>query len=326
VADEAAPIPTVKSRAVVGEQSQQQAEALIVEVFGASASGIPPEQVPARLEQTLALGRASWPLATLRSFADKLLDLAEGRRKNSAHEARWLNLTGFCLRPGFGFPGDEFRIEQVRRVYAAGLIFANQMQCEVEWWIFCGRLASGFNRHQQADIFQRLAPILLPKQKRKQRINPSLLREFWRTAASLELLPLQTKVQLGDSLLAMLKQGEMVETCLWCLSRLGARKLFRGPINQVVSPSVAARWVEAMLSRPASPALLNSVVEMAQQTGDSARDLPPSTLGLVRRTFEASPDSASLVRRLTGAQDDSVPSRIYGEDLPAGLVLAGAPE
>jgi hypothetical protein len=326
VADEAAPIPTVKSGAVVGEQSQQQAEALIVEVFGASASGIPPEQVPARLEQTLALGRASWPLATLRSFADKLLDLAEGRRKNSAHEARWLNLTGFCLRPGFGFPGDEFRIEQVRRVYAAGLIFANQMQCEVEWWIFCGRLASGFNRNQQADIFQRLAPILLPKQKRKQRINPSLLREFWRTAASLELLPLQTKVQLGDSLLAMLKQGEMVETCLWCLSRLGARKLFRGPINQVVSPSVVARWVEAMLSRPGSPALLNSVVEMAQQTGDSARDLPPSTLGLVRRTFEASPDSASLVRRLTGAQDDSVPSRIYGEDLPAGLVLAGAPE
>jgi hypothetical protein len=54
--------------------------------------------------------------------------------------------------------------------------------------------------------------------------------------------------------------------------------------------------------------------------------LPPATLGLVRRTFEASPESASLLRRLSGNQDDSASSRIYGESLPAGLVLVGAPE
>ena len=44
--------------------------------------------------------------------------------KSAAHEFRWLNLCGFCLRPGFGFPGDDFRIEQARRVYAEGLRFA----------------------------------------------------------------------------------------------------------------------------------------------------------------------------------------------------------
>lgn len=269
----------------------------------------------------------SWPLPVIRKFADKLLALSEGRKKNAAHEVRWLNITGLCLRPGFGFPGDEFRIEQVRRIYAAGLTFPNQVQCEVEWWIFCGRLAGGFNRNQQADIFQRLAPFVLPKQKRKQRVNPSLLREMWRTAASLELLPVQTKTQLGEALLSLLKQGEMVDAALWCLSRIAARKLFRGPINLVVPPSVVSRWVETILARPATPALLDAVIEMSRQTGDAARDLPPATLALVRRAIESRPDAASLLWRLSGgAEDDAATGRVYGEDLPAGLVLATGKE
>ena len=318
-------VPTVRSSTVVGEELQARAELLIEQVFGSGLSNIPPEQLPSRLEQALALGRLSWPLRTIRSFADKLLALAEGRRKNAAHEARWLNLTGFCLRPGFGYPGDEYRIEQVRRVYAAGLVFSNQIQCQVEWWIFCGRMAGGFNRNQQADVYQRIAPLLFPKQKQRQRLNASLWREMWRTAASLELLPLQTKTQLGEALLAMLKKGEMVETCLWCLSRLGARRLFRGPVNQVLSPSTVARWVEAILNRPQSPALLDAIVDMAQQTGDAARDLPPATLALVRRAIETSPESSSLLRRLNGAIDEDTSSRAYGEKLPEGLV-AGAAE
>jgi molecular chaperone DnaK (HSP70) len=324
-ADAGQAVPTVRSGAVVSEEAAAAAESLIGQAFGAGISAIPPEQLTSRLEQSLGLGRTSWPLETIRAFSDKLLALSEGRKKNAAHEARWLNLTGFCLRPGFGFPGDEFRIEQARRIYSSGLTFPNQVQCEVEWWIFCGRLATGFNRNQQADIFQRLAPTLFPKQKKKQRVNASLFREMWRTASSLELLPLPTKTQLGDTLLNLLKQGEMVDTCLWCLSRLGARRLFRGPVNQVLSPSVVARWVETILTRPPSPAMLDAVVEMSQQTGDLARDLPSATLGLVRRACEASPDSASLLRRLVGGADDAIASsRIYGESLPAGLVLAPA--
>ena len=328
-AEQSADVPTVRSGAVISGELQAEAESLIEQVFasvGTSATSdggadsqsaasrlvgthhsglIPPEQLPARLEQKLALGRLSWPLPALRAFADKLLALSEGRRKNAAHEARWLNLSGFCMRPGFGFAGDEFRIEQVRRIYAAGLTFPNHVQCEVEWWIFCGRLAGGFNRNQQADIYQRIAPVLFPKQKRRQRVNPSLWREMWRTAASLELLPSPTKTQLGETLIAMLKQNEMPDTCLWCLSRLGARRLFRGPVNQVLSPSAVARWVETILSRTATPALLDAVVQMAQQTGDAARDLPPATLALVRRACEASADSAALLmtqRRRGGRQ------------------------
>jgi hypothetical protein len=323
--DAAPAAAAVRSSAVVSAEAQSTAESLIEQVFGTSSSGIPPEQLPARLEQALGLGRLSWPLPTIRALADKLLALAGGRTKNAAHEARWLNLTGFCLRPGFGFPGDDFRIEQARRIYAGGLTFANQVQCEIDWWIFCGRIAGGLNRNQQADIFQRLSPILLPRQKRKQRMNQSLYREMWRTAASLELLPQQTKIQLGDNLLALVKQGDMVDAGIWCLSRLGARKLFRGPINLVLSPSVVSRWVEALLALPNTPALLDAVVQMGRQTGDTARDLPPATLEMIRRACERSPRAADLLHQLAGGDDDlASSSRVFGEELPAGLVLAGS--
>jgi hypothetical protein len=317
-------VTAVRSSAVITPEAQAAAEELIAQVFTKSGAGLPPEQLPARLEQALGLGRLSWPLASIRALADKLLELADGRRKNAPHEARWLNLTGFCLRPGFGFPGDDFRIEQARRIYAGGITFGNQVQCEIDWWIFCGRIAGGLNRNQQADIFQRLSPILLPKQKKRPRMNQSLYREMWRTAASLELLPQQTKVQLGEDLLAAIKRAEIIDAGTWCLSRLGARRLFSGPINLVVSPAIAARWVETLLRLPHTPALLEAVVQMAQMTGDVARDLPPATIELVRKACESSPQAASLLRDLAGEQTLASSSRVFGEDLPAGLVLATA--
>ncbi|MFL6442345.1 MAG: hypothetical protein ACJ713_00915, partial [Candidatus Sulfotelmatobacter sp.] len=318
-------LSAVRSTAIISPEAQANAEALIEAVFGKESSGIPPEQLPSRLEQALGLGRLSWPIATIRAFADRLLALSEGRRKNAAHEARWLNLTGFCLRPGFGYPGDDFRIEQARRIYASGLIFGNQVQNEVDWWIFCGRIAAGLNRNQQGDIYQRLSPILLPKSKRQMRVNQSLIREMWRTAASLELLPQQTKAQLGDSILSLVKRGEMVEAGVWCLSRLGARKLFNAPINLVVTPAVASRWLEAMLRLSHTPSLLEAAVRIAQQTGDAARDLSPATLATVRRACEASPQAASLLRELSGEADPAATSRAFGEELPAGLVLVESP-
>ena len=317
-----AAVSAVRSSAVVSPEAERDAEALIESVFGHGSTSFPPEQLPARLEQALGLGRLSWPLATVRKVADKLLADAEGRRKNAAHEARWLNLTGFCLRPGFGFPGDDYRIEQARRIYAGGLTFSNQVQCEIDWWIFCGRIAGGLNRNQQADVFQRLSAVLLPRQKNRPRINQALYREMWRTAASLELLPQQTKVQLGDALVDHVKRGEMIEAASWSLSRLGARKLFSGPINLVISPIVATRWVEALLRAPHTPSLLESVVHIAERTGDTARDLPAATLELVRRACEASPRAAELLRHLTGESDQLATGRVLGEELPAGFVLA----
>jgi hypothetical protein len=297
--------------AVISDDALAAAAALLPAAF----AGDPSEaaQLPARLEQALGLGRNSWPLSAIRRLADRMLELTESRKLSAAHELRWLNLCGFCLRPGFGFPGDDFRIEQARRVYASGLTFANQVQNEIEWWIFWGRVAGGLNKNQQTDVFQRLSPTLLPRASKKpQRVNPSLLREMWRDAASLEFLPLQTKTQLGDELLARIDKNDFVETGLWCLARLGARKLLYGPINQVLPPATASRWVDALLKVPKAA---DAIAAIARVTGDSTRDLPPHTLETVRRAF---PD-LNLEAEPTG--DLAAMGKIFGEELPSGLVF-----
>ena len=304
--------------AVVSDEALAAAEVLVAQTFGEDL--LEPPQLPARLEQALALGRNSWPLSAIRKLSDGMLELAAGRKRSAAHELRWLNLCGLCLRPGFGFPGDDFRIEQARRVYAEGLVFANQVQNEIEWWIFCGRVAGGLNKNQQTDVFQRLSPTLLPRgSKKPPRVNPSLLREMWRAAASLELLPLQTKTQLGEELLGrMLKgdgKGDFVETGLWCLARLGARKLFYGPINHVLPSATAVRWVEALLKTPQAA---EAVSALARLTGDSTRALPPSALDMVRRAFPEIDLSAGSGDNLAAM------GKIFGEELPSGLVFSTA--
>ncbi len=303
-----------KASAVISEAGLEQALSLLDATFGPQST-VEPADLPGRLEHALSLGRNSWPLTAIRTMADRMLVLAEGRGKSAAHEARWLNLTGWFLRPGFGFPGDDFRLEKARRVYASGMKFPNQVQNEIEWWIFAGRLTGGFNRNQQVDIFQRLSPTLLPKGQKKQRVNSSLLREMWRTAASLELLPLQTKNDLGENLLKRLKAGDGGHSEVWCLSRLGARQLFYGPINQVVSPTTAVRWTDGLLKLPKTEEALASI---AQHTGDATRDVPAATLNTVRARLKDKPELLAVVE----GQTDRDAGSVYGEELPGGLVFA----
>ncbi len=292
--------------AVVSQEAVNAACELVRATFAAAT--VAPEDIPSRLEAALGLGRNSWPVDVARRLADVFLEQIENRKRGAAHEVRWLNLAGFCLRPGFGYLGDDYRIEQARRIYADGPAFANQVQNEIDWWIFWGRLAGGLNRNQQVDIVQRLLPALLPKPgKKPQRLNNSLLREMWRAASSMELIPAGTRTQLGDALIKQPKEDYV----LWCLSRLGARQLFYGPANQVLAASVASRWIEALLPVPKSD---DALVALARRTGDPVRDVAAATFTAVRTHL---PDPELLEKE----SDARALGRIFGEDLPSGIVL-----
>ena len=302
--------------AVVSQETVDGAVELLRAAF--VRGEVAPEELPAKLEGALGLGRNSWPVDVARKLADVFIELTEQRKRGAAYEVRWLNLAGFCLRPGFGYIGDEFRIEQVRRMYAGGPQFANQVQNEIDWWIFWGRVAGGLNRNQQTDIMQRLLPQLMPKPGKKPlRLNNSLLREMWRTAASMELIPSSNRAQLGDALLKQGRESGFNDVVLWCLSRLGARQLFYGPINQVMSPAVATRWIEALIAVPKAD---DALVSMARRTGDPVRDVSAATFAAVRGRLQ----DAGLIAQLDGEseRDERALGRIFGEDLPSGLVLA----
>ena len=303
-----------RAAAVISDEARVAGIALVEAVFSPTGTGAP-EELPAKLEQTFGLGRNSWPSDLIRSLADKFLELAEGRKKSAQHEIRWLNLCGLCLRPGFGYPGDDLRIEQARRIYAAGMAFGNQVEVEREWYIFWGRVAGGLNKNQQADIYQRIAQYLLPKGNKKvQRINTSLQREMWRTASSLEHLPAGTRTELGDALVKKLRNNDGAASELWCIARIGSRKLFYGPMNQVLPASTASRWVESLAKVPNAT---ETLVRLAQKTGNVTLDVNAQTTGLVRKLIANDTDLEAL---LSGeAQSDF--DRVFGEELPGGLVL-----
>ncbi len=308
---------TRRPAAVVSQEAVDAARQMVLSTFTSDA--IAPAELPSKLESALGLGRGSWPVEVARRLADVFLELIETRKRSAAHEVRWLNLGGFCLRPGFGYIGDEYRIEQVRRIYAGGPAFANQAQNEIDWWIFWGRLAGGLNRNQQMDIVQRLLPNLLPKPgKKPPRLNNSLLREMWRTASSMELIPAQTRTQLGDALVKQGREGGFSDTALWCISRLGARQLFYGPANQVLSPAVAARWIEAVLPAEKSD---DALVSLARRTGDPVRDVAAAAFAAVRARLT----DAHRIAQVEGEteRDEQALGRIFGEELPSGLVMAG---
>jgi molecular chaperone DnaK (HSP70) len=306
-----------KPAAVISDEALAQALTRIDEVFRSNGA---PEELPSRLEQSIGLGRNSWPLSALRRLADQFLECADGRKRSAAHELRWLNLAGFCLRPGFGFPGDDLRIEQARRIYAGGLVFPNAVQNESEWWIFWGRVAGGLNRNQQGDVYSRLSGFLLPRGKQSPRVNSSLLREMWRCASSMELLPNGVRTDLGEVLIRKVKQKEHGASDFWCLSRLGARKLFHGPNNQVLPAAVATRWVEALLKVDGAG---EALVALARVTGDAARDLSPAVVQSVKAYLR----DEKLIAALEGEdQDLAALGRIFGEELPSGLIFANADE
>ena len=154
-----------KAAAVVSEQALKASLELIEAVFSPGAkSPIAARGSPGQARADHGAGQEQ--LAALRHPADGRRLPRRGRRPQEepgATRSAGSISRGFCLRPGFGYPGDDFRIEQARRVYAAGLTYGNQVQCEIDWWIFWGRVAGGLNRNQQTDIYQRLSGFLLPR-------------------------------------------------------------------------------------------------------------------------------------------------------------------
>ena len=118
-----------------------------------------------------------------------------------------------------------------------------------------------------------------------------------------------------------IKAGEFTASDAWCLARLGARELFYGPANQVVPPAAATRWVQALipLEREAE-----ALVTIARRTADPARDVSPVVLEQVRKAVSARPDAARLLAILEGeeALDSGALDRMFGEELPSGLVFA----
>lgn len=323
-----------ETQTVISEEALAQAERLIRAVFGAPRDAIEgetfaPEALVGRIEAILGYGRDAWPMIAIRRLCDTLAQVADGRKKGAKYEARWLNLFGFCLRPGFGAPADDWRISQARKIYMAGLTFPKDLQCQVEWLILWRRVAGGLNANQQNELFHRhKAALGVGGKKLSGRLNTQVEREGWRLLASLEHLPSQTRVSLGKELLIKVKEHpeefRANQSFLWSLGRLGARIPLYGPLNCVVPAEVAGMWIKSLLRAPElTPDVASAIVQLGARTNDPHRDVDAD----LRWEAMIRLNEAGLAESLIESLREYVPpgrndaARIFGESLPEGLRL-----
>jgi hypothetical protein len=288
--------------------------------------GDDPVTLGRRLEGALDAGRDAWPLLAIRALWDALWALEPARARSPEHEARWLNLAGFLLRPGFGDPGDDLRVNRLWRVLSADLRYPRATQGRAEWWNLWKRVAGGLNARQQQHLLQQVSPALLRKGKpRGPRPGPQELREMWQAIGSCERLPSAPRAELADALVADAARGRTTEQELWALARLGARVPIYGPLNCVVPRQRAATAAERLLAHewPRPEAYAFALAQIARASGDRERDLEPALRERVARRLEAMPEGARLARvvREAVALEAREEARLLDESLPAGLRL-----
>ncbi|MGZ5075856.1 MAG: Hsp70 family protein [Methylobacter sp.] len=301
-------------------------------IFGAKSRQVDPKAVKnlrADLEKLTGAARTEWETPLLRAMFGILLDGAKYQRRSENHERVWLSLTGFCLRPGFGYPLDDWRVEQLWKSYPQGIQFVNETQNWTEWWTLWRRIAGGLNESAQEKIFADIAKFLNPAAARQPGVIKQIKNRGYddmvRLAGVLERLPVAKKIQLGEWLLKRLeKAGEPSQTW-WAVGRIGARMPFHGSSHNVIPADTVGLWLQQMLAIDWKkiPQAGFAATLIARMSGDRARDLDDAMRLQVVEKLKLSKAPTSWIEMVEQFKelDEKEEKQIFGEALPPGLKL-----
>src|ERR1019366_8577661 len=321
------PVPARSSDVTTSGATVEAAAQSIRSVFGGSAEGgtLAPETLVSQMEAALGAKKDSWPISAIRRFGDVLIEVAAGRKKSPRHEVRWLNLSGFCLRPGFGVPGDAARVNGLRTIASNELVFADDLQCQVERLGLLRRIAGGIKASEQQGLYRKHTRGA--GSKKKGRVNRQLEYEEWRLFASFEHLLASTRALLGHALVAKIRKEPGDAIWLWSLGRLGARIPLYGPLHSVVAAEIAGEWLKALLDLSTFTAVTGStIVLIARRTDDSSRDIDEAIREQAISRLMALGNTEETIQLLSKydppERADAV--RSFGESLPPGLQVVSS--
>ncbi len=309
-----------------------QALEKIQAVFGAKSKQVDPQSVKtlrADLEKILLAPRGDWQTPLLRELFGVLLEGAKYRRRSEQHERLWLSLTGFCLRPGFGYPLDDWRVEQLWKYYSEGLQFVNEKQNWAEWWTLWRRVAGGLSADAQQRIFNDIAKFINPAAARQVGVAKQLAtrgyEDMVRLAAALERLAVADKVQLGEWLLKRLEKAGEPEQSWWALGRIGARILFHGNNHDAIPAATVSIWLQQLLKtdwkKQAQAGFAATL--LARRCDDRVRDIDDDLRLQVLEKLKQTKAAASWQGMVAEYKrlDEQQEKQIFGEALPPGLKL-----
>jgi molecular chaperone DnaK (HSP70) len=301
-------------------------------IFGSKSKHIDPKGVKnlrADLEKQLGSTRTDWETPLLRALFTTLLDGSKYHRRSENHERVWLSLIGFCLRPGFGYQLDDWRVEQVWKHYAQGIQFVNETQNWSEWWTLWRRIAGGLSSIAQEQIFSDIAKFLNPAAARQpgvaKQIKSRGYDDMVRLAAVLERLPIDKKIQLGDWLLKRLQKTSEPSQTWWAVGRIGARLPFHGSSHNVIPADIVCKWLDQIMSEDWKkiPHAGFAATLIARMSGDRVRDIDDITREQIISKLKLSKAPASWIEMVEQFKelDEKEEQQIFGEALPPGLKL-----
>jgi molecular chaperone DnaK (HSP70) len=296
-------------------------------------------QLRAGLEQLLG-GRERWDTPLLRRLFDALMERAKGRRRSAEHERAWLNLAGWCLRPGFGDPLDGWRIEQLWPLFETGAQYLKDSQVRAEWWTLWRRVAGGLPVDAQLRLLDDFAFNLQAEPAERARRPATLVDgsedDMLRLGASLERIPSAYKAEIGDWMVGQImavpaaakpdpKAAATYARYLWALARVGTRTPLHGSAHEVAPAEAAQRWLSELLKldwKRIEPAGF-AAAHLARRTGDRSRDIEEPLREEILRRLGAPgtpPAWAEMVREVVEL-DQASATRMFGDTLPPGLKL-----
>jgi molecular chaperone DnaK (HSP70) len=300
-------------------------------VFGERKKSPDPKAVKTlRVDIEKYLGkRDSWEVPVLRALFDRLLEGKKRRRRSAAHERIWFNLAGYSLRPGFGYPVDDWRIEQIWMLHQQGLQFNKETQGWIDWWTFWRRAAGGLNARQQMSLYQDITRFIntsaLSSKKLKAEAKQKSYEDMVKLVATLEHLPVEDKTQITQWLLKRLEKPTETKTSWWAVGRIASRIPFHGSAHNVIQKDDVQTWLPQLLKIDwkKNQQTAFAAVLMTRMSGDRSRDIGDDWRKKVidKLTIAKAPDSWIEMVATVKELNETETRRVFGEGLPVGLKL-----
>ena len=308
---------------IVSDDQMKNAEKAIKDVFNGLEK---PGKLIKNLESIFEMNRNKWSLQLIRQLSDILLEFKDLAKKSAQLESRWMNLLGFCLRPGFGDSADEFRIKQLWALWFNGPNFKTDAQVNAEWWVLWRRISGGLNNGRQEQVAHTLMKSVMPNDsyKKNTKYGAQEKMESWRCLGSLERVPAKLKKRISKVQLERVSRLDDYE--FWALARLNARKLFYGPIDLTASAKDAAslsNLIQSANQKP-SPMALFTLSHICALTGDKHLDVNEKALTSTLKYLEEHKAQENYLKHLKEVVADTAEEskQVLGDSLPIGLELS----
>lgn len=292
-----------------------------------------PNKLMENLEKSLDRPRKKWSPSLLRALCDAVLSQSKQRLASSTLQQRFWNLTGFTLRPGFGYPLDDHRIKELWKIVLEEGRKPISEEIEQQLWIALRRLAGGLNRGQQMQLASQIQSELTQTRKTLRGAQQALFIEKVRAFGAFELIDVKLKKKVGESVLQRILAGKELPCDPWVLGRLGARHLFHATYAHLLPRDVATDWLKKLIKHLKSISseekksrlklLAFPIIQIACKSDEKSADLGETLREDIDKIYASSSSHSKVMLQIKGQNlaESDVQEEIYGDSLPPGLVL-----